>query len=258
MKCHEGFLSREASAMNNPSYYKRTVVKETLHSAILNEQRTLRIYLPPGYDERLTYPVVYCQDGEQFFNFGRIATTGNRLILDEDIDPFIIVGVDVNLERRTDDYAPEGNRHEDYKRFFVEEMLPYIEGQYPVFTSPDGRILAGDSLGGTVSLHLALVYPRLFHNVLSLSGAFLNSTEQALLKEADLSWLSIYQLIGTDETAVETDRGVFDFLQANRVIRDILAERSANLRYVEKPGQHLWGFWQNELADGLTWFLSSI
>jgi len=243
--------------MNNNKYYKRTIMKESINSKILGETRTMRVYLPPGYDERMTYSVVYCQDGEQFFNFGRIATTAAHLILDEGIEPFIIVGVDVNMDRRTDDYAPEGARHIAYKQFFTEEMMGHIEAQYPVRATPDERILAGDSLGGTVSLHLALDHPDRFHNVLSLSGAFLSGTEQALSAASDLSWLHMYQLIGSDETAVRTDRGVFDFLSANRSVRDQLEKRSAELLYVEKPGEHLWGFWQNELAHALRWFLGS-
>ena len=63
---------------------------------LLGENRSLRIYLPPGYNELLSYPVIYCQDGEQFFNFGRIATTITRCILDEGLEPAIVVGVDVN------------------------------------------------------------------------------------------------------------------------------------------------------------------
>lgn len=243
--------------MSNDKYYKRTIIKDTIYSAILQENRSLRIYLPPGYDELMTYPIIYCQDGEQFFNYGRIATTAHRLILDHGMEPFIIVGVDVNMERRTDDYAPDGTRHQDYMRFFTEEMLEWVEQRYAVRDSAEDRILAGDSLGGTVSLHLALAYPDLFHNVLSLSGAFLSPTEQALADTTDLSWLRIYQLIGLAETAVKTDRGVFDFLTPNRKVRDLLTARKAQLLYEEKPGEHLWGFWQIELPNGLRWFLKS-
>lgn len=242
--------------MDEQKYLKRTIVRELLYSTALQEERTLRVYLPPGYDEMRTYPIVYCQDGEQFFNYGRIATTANRLILDGHLEPFLIVGVDVNLERRTDDYAPEGKRSADYMRFFTEEMLPYIEQKYAVRDDANRRILAGDSLGGTVSLHLSLAHRKLFRRVLSLSGAFLASTQQALAEEQDLSWLRIYQLIGTEETEVKTDRGVFDFLTANRSVRTLLEERKADLLYEEKPGEHLWGFWQRELASGLAWLIA--
>jgi len=244
--------------MDEQKYLKRTIMRELIYSTVLQEERMLRVYLPPGYDEMLTYPVVYCQDGEQFFNYGRIATTANRLILDGELEPFIIVGVDVNMKRRTDDYAPEGSRFTEYTRFFVEEMLSLIEQKYAVRDDGNQRILAGDSLGGTVSLHLALQHRQLFHRVLSLSGAFLKSTQSALNQEQDLSWLRIYQLIGTEETEVKTNRGVFDFLAANRAVRSLLEERKADLLYEERPGDHLWGFWQQELAAGLRWLLGDI
>ena len=182
--------------MDDERYYTRTIVKKQLHSAYLQTERSLRIYLPPGYDERISYPVLFCQDGEQFFNFGRIATHATKLILDEGIEPMLIVGVDVDLPRRTAEYAPEGARFQLYQRFFVEEMLPEMERSFSVRTSPDSRVLAGDSLGGTVSLHLALDYPELFQQVLSLSGAFLPSTLQKIEEQRDLSWLNLFMVIG--------------------------------------------------------------
>lgn len=92
--------------MSEPVFLKRTIVKQTLWSEQLQEERKLRIYLPPGYNEVLSYPVIYCQDGEEFFNFGRIATLAGQLIIEEDIEPFIIVGVEVNVAVRTQEYAP--------------------------------------------------------------------------------------------------------------------------------------------------------
>ena len=104
--------------MDDAIYYKRTIVKELEPSPALGESRPVRIYLPPGYNELLSYPVIYCQDGEDFFNFGRIATTMNHLIFDEDVQPAIIVGVDVDKSIRTSEYAPEGARFPSYCRFF--------------------------------------------------------------------------------------------------------------------------------------------
>jgi enterochelin esterase-like enzyme len=117
------------------------------------------------------------------------------------------------------------------------------------------RILAGDSLGGTVSLHLALDYPSLFCKVISLSGAFFGKTRERLAKEDDLSWLELFMLIGTEETEVTTERGTFNFLQENREARDILVQKKTALLYTEKPGTHIWGFWQLELPAALHYFL---
>jgi enterochelin esterase-like enzyme len=242
--------------MDDSRYYKRTVIKEQLSSKFLGAERPLRIYLPPGYNELLSYPVIYCQDGEQFFNFGRIATTMTRAILDEGLEPAIVVGVDVDTSIRTSEYAPEGGRFTAYCRFFSEELIPYVESHYPARRDRTERILAGDSLGATVCLHLALDYPSLFCRVISLSGAFFGKTRERLAEEADLSWLELYMLIGTDETEVETERGSFDFVEQNRLTRAILEQKKAGLLYIEKPGKHIWGFWQLELPEAINYFLA--
>lgn len=241
--------------MSDSKYYKRTILKEDLYSEYLQETRSLRIYLPPGYNELLSYPVIYCQDGEQFFNFGRIATSMNQAILDDGLEPAIIVGVDVNLKTRTAEYARSGSRHQAYLQFFTQELLPYIEEKYPIRQTKDERLVAGDSLGGTVSLHLALDYPDLFSNVLSFSGALYEITRQQLAALDDLSWLNLYMIIGLDEVAVETDHGTINFLEENRLTYELLKQKGTRLYYEEKPGKHVWGFWQKEIPAALTHFL---
>jgi enterochelin esterase-like enzyme len=236
-------------------YYKRTIEKNTITSKYLNETRSLRIYLPPGYNELLSYPVIYCQDGEEFFNFGRIATFMTQGILDEGIEPAIIVGIDVNLVNRTSEYAPDGARHQAYVSFIAEELVPWVEQNYPARTDRDERILAGDSLGGTVSLHLALSYRDLFCKIISFSGAYFKTTRQALAAEQDLSWLQMFMIVGTDETEVATERGTFDFVQENRLTKEILVQKNTKLLYSEKPGKHIWGFWQTEMSNALHHFL---
>ncbi|MFE4709467.1 MULTISPECIES: alpha/beta hydrolase [unclassified Paenibacillus] len=240
--------------MNDSVFLKRTIVKKNLWSESLQEERKLRIYLPPGYNEVLSYPVVYCQDGEEFFNFGRIATLAGQLILEEDVEPFIIVGVEVDVKVRTQEYAPFGNRFEQYLSCFAEEIIPFIEHNYPVRRTPAERILAGDSLGGSVSLHLALAYPSIFNRILSLSGAFYPETREMIEDEEDLSWLTINMVVGLQETEYKTDTGVYDFVDMNRKTKALLEERGATVSYREKDGVHLWGFWQKELPESLLYF----
>lgn len=244
--------------MTDQRYLKRTINKEVITSRHLPEgKRDLRVYLPPGYNELLSYPVVYCQDGEEFFNFGRIATIANQLILDEGIEPFIIVGVDVDKKLRTAEYSPDGERYQGYVTFFGEELIPFIEEKYPARPEPSARILAGDSLGGSVSLHIALAYPDLFHQVIALSGAFYPVSQEQAAAEADLSRLSLYMIVGLQERAYETDRGVYDFVAINREMKEILASKGSKIAYSEHDGQHVWGFWQKFIPDALITFLRS-
>lgn len=240
--------------MSDSRYYERTILKETIPSVHLQQSRDIRIYLPPGYNELLSYPVLYCQDGEQFFNFGRIATHVTRMILDEGFEPILIVGVDVQIKTRTSEYSPEGHRFSAYCRFFTEELLPFIEERFPAKPHASERVVAGDSLGGTVSLHLALDYPHLFHRVIALSGAFFPSSWARIATETDLSWLQLYMIVGLQEEAVTTDRGTYNFLDMNRRAQQLLAERNTALHYEEQPGKHIWGFWQNVLPHALHYF----
>jgi len=241
--------------MTDSRYVKRTVVRHRLQSRSLDEERGIIVYLPPGYEEDKTYPAIYCQDGEQFFNFGRIATQANRLILDGQIISSIIVGVEVNLNTRSAEYRSDGQRFPAYCAFFAEELVPYIGNLYPVPDDPAQRILAGDSLGGSVSLHLALNHPRLFQKVISLSGAFYEPVRRRIEEERDLSWLEMFMVVGLQETEVLTDHGAYDFLAMNRQARDLLKQRNAKVAYTEKEGKHIWGFWQKELPHALIHFL---
>jgi enterochelin esterase-like enzyme len=240
---------------DNP-IYRRTVVKHEVPSRILPEgHRDIRVYLPPGYQETVSYPVVYCQDGEDFFNFGRIATITQRLILEEDWEPFIVVGVDVDKKLRTSEYQPGEYRHDVYTRFFAEELLPDVEKHFSVRQTPEYRVLAGDSLGGTVCMSLALRYPHLFTRVLSLSGAYYEVTQKQLAEVSDLSWLSVWMTVGLQETDFATDRGTIDFVKLNREMRQLMEARNARVSYSEKDGEHKWGFWQQQLPDALSVFL---
>ncbi|GIP14902.1 hypothetical protein J40TS1_05440 [Paenibacillus montaniterrae] len=242
--------------MTDDRFLKRTILKDSIDSSYLIEgKRNLRIYLPPGYNEVLSYPVIYCQDGEDFFNFGRIATSAQQLILDEGIEPFIIVGVDVDKSVRTEEYSPDGTRHQAYVDFFALELLPYIEGKYPVRQNADERVLAGDSLGGTVSLHIALQHPELFTRVMSMSGAFYEASQAIVAATGDLDWLTIFMIVGLQEEAFETDRGVYNFVQLNRDMHRLLQERNATIHYEEKDGKHQWGFWQKEVPQAIRYFI---
>ena len=237
-------------------YVKRTIIKEEVPSAILKLTRSCKVYLPPGYNELLSYPVIYCQDGNEFFTMGRVATIANQLILEEDIQPMIIVGVSVDRSRRTSEYSATGELNEKYKRFFIEELIPYMEQRYPIRGNTESRVIAGDSLGGTVSLHLTLDHPELFTKLISLSGAFFEPSQKRIQQESDLSWLDMWMVVGLDETEVETSIGTYDFVDLNRRTKTILEQANVQLDYRERSGRHVWGLWQSQLPEAIRHFFA--
>lgn len=242
--------------MHETSPLRRTVVKHDVPSRLLPENsRAIRVYLPPGYNELLSYPVVYGQDGEDLFNFGRIATTAQKHIVENDWEPFIIVGIDVDKRLRSSEYRPDGHRYSLYTRFVADELLPFVESTYAVRRTPDERLLVGDSLGGSVSLMLALERPDLFARVLSLSGAYYDLFQAEVAERTDLSDLAVWMTVGLQETAFATDYGTFDFVELNRNMRRLLEEKGATLSYSERSGEHKWGFWQQVIPEALGEFL---
>jgi len=242
--------------MSDRPAVKRTVIKHALTSRELPEgRREARIYLPPGYRETLSYPVIYCQDGEQFFNFGRIATFAHQFILEQDWDPFIVVGIEVDTRFRTSEYMPGGERHAAYIRFWTDEMLPQIERGFAVRRTPQERLLAGDSLGAAACLSAVAARPDLFTRILSLSGAYYDVPGHPIAALADLSALSVWMIVGLQETAFRTDTGVYDFVALNRQMKQLLTSRGASVFYSERDGEHKWGFWQQALPEALAAFV---
>ncbi len=102
---------------------KSTVVGDlqmrSFKSSIFADTQTLRIWLPPGYNDQANaqrhYPVLYMLDGENLFDVctsgfqqeWRIDETLTRLITDGSVEPLIVVGIDSPGKRRADEYLPD-------------------------------------------------------------------------------------------------------------------------------------------------------
>jgi enterochelin esterase-like enzyme len=234
-------------------YTKRKIEAHNLYSSHLSEERTVKVYLPPGYNPDQLYPVMYCHDGLEFFTHGRIATLANQLIAEGRLSPIVIVGIAVQKSTRTEDYSVDGSRHEAYCRFVLDECMPLIESHYAVGKTTDMRWMAGISLGAAVTLSISLNHPDKFNQLVLFSGAFYENVRALVKERPSLSDLSAYMVVGEQETAVEIPSGVYDFYRANQVMRDLLRIRGAKVRYEEAPGTHIWGFWQRQIPNALEW-----
>ena len=114
-------------------------------SEVLNEERTLEVYLPGGYAESgQKYPVLIALDGGWFF---RYCVSLIDMMSPNYFPEMIIFGLP-NTDRRRDldPLHPQITPHEtgtgNFQRFLKEELFPYIDKEYR--TRPY-RILAGHS-----------------------------------------------------------------------------------------------------------------
>lgn len=143
-------------------------VLDSINSKILNEKRSLLIYVPKSFNNELftkrKYPVLYLLDGEAHF----VSVVGlidqlSQLNADMACPEMIVVGI-INTFR-TRDLSPSNvieNKNmdsltlkstgggENFTQFIEKELIPYINSQYP--TSPY-KMLVGHSLGGLLTLN---------------------------------------------------------------------------------------------------------
>jgi predicted alpha/beta superfamily hydrolase len=202
----------------NPA--SRLVYHEGFASSILDNERTLVVYLPPGYDPQSEdgYPVFYLHDGQNIFDPNTAAfgvawgaqQTADRLIVEGKIPPLIMVGV-YNTPDRISEYtwidggADAGGKGQLYGQFLFGEVKPFIDSTYR--TRPDRAYtgVGGSSLGGLISLTLAWQFPEQFSRCAIISPSLWWGNGRILPDiEDDTAWMRTMRFwldMGTREGA---------------------------------------------------------
>jgi len=143
-----------------------------------DREHAVRVFYPPGYHENPleSFPVIYMQDGQNLF-FPDEAFGGHDWMIDETLEVLQamnlvrrVVVVGVYPRDRMVDYTRPG--YEDYGRFLVERVKPWIQENYRVLDGPRNTAVMGSSLGGVVSLYLAWQWPDVFGHAGCLSSTF--------------------------------------------------------------------------------------
>lgn len=160
--------------------------------------RNVDIWLPPSYGKvpGRRYPVLYMHDGQNLFD-PALSYTGidwdvdgamTRLIAQGKAREAIVVGV-WNTPLRFQEYMPrepigkqwpagagdvppipvEAIASDDYLRFLVEELKPFIDATYATAPGRDDTFVMGSSMGGLISLYAAARYPQVFGGVGAVS-----------------------------------------------------------------------------------------
>jgi predicted alpha/beta superfamily hydrolase len=225
------------------------------------------VYLPPGYEtnRKQRYPVLYLHDGQNLFDGAtsfikgaewQVDETAQALIKSKAIAPVILVGISNAGKARIDEYTPTrdaghdmGGKADLYGRMIVEELKPFIDSEYRTLPDAQSTGLGGSSLGGLVSLHLALKYPQTFGRVAVVSPSVWWDNKEILREVAALSEpprLRIWLDIGTKEGG---NKGANEETTANaRLLRDALLGKGwktgRDLKYLEVEGaehnEHAW------------------
>ena len=251
-----GALSQPWYAMR-PGVPRLTVTKHRFKSEILNNERDILVYTPPGYERtKLPYPALYLFDGEDSDGLVFASQTIENLINDGKIPPIIVVRI-ANPSQAARDH--ELSCLPDFADFLARELVPYIRRNYNVSPDPAKTGVSGYSLGGLAAAYAGLKHPEIFGLVLAQSGSFWFEPTGA--DTAEPNWLA-GEFIRAPRLALRfyIEAGVFEvdlqgrggnILETSRDLRNVLLAKGYRVDYREFPGDHDYINWRATLADGL-------
>ncbi len=158
-----------------------SIVTEHFTSAVLrgtrtglDSDRTIKVYLPPGYaGSEAAYPVIYyChsifQGPEQVLADGKLVKLLEEGFAAGMVREFILVLGDYTSPTTGSLYenTPATGRWLDYT---TEELVPFIDRRFRTIPRPESRGLTGEMMGGRGALLLAMRNPEIFSAVYAMN-----------------------------------------------------------------------------------------
>lgn len=188
------------------------------------EMRPVEVWLPTDYTERVKagqrFQVLYMHDGQMLFD---ATTTWNKqawhvdvaldkLMRSEQIAPTIVVAVWNRDKFRASEYFPRkvlerlapaerefmlrtylenSSLSDDYLRYLVTELKPYIDSRYATRPEREATFVMGSSRGAVLSVYAMSEYPQVFGGAAGMSVHWIGKFERnAAIPLATFAYLS--------------------------------------------------------------------
>ncbi|NLR77127.1 alpha/beta hydrolase-fold protein [Chitinophaga eiseniae] len=220
------------------------------HSVTVGNPRKALIYTPPGFSRQQKYPVLYLLHGiggdeKEWLNGGSPQVILDNLYAEGKIKPMIVVmpnGRAMKDDRATGNImAPDKvQAFATFEKDLINDLIPYVQKNYPVYTDKDHRAIAGLSMGGGQSLNFGLGNLDKFAWIGGFSSAPNTKTPDQLVpdpvaakRQIKLLWISC----GASDGLITFSKRTHEYLQKNSV---------PHIYYIE-PGVHDFKVWKNGL-----------
>jgi enterochelin esterase-like enzyme len=227
-----------------------TLIEESYHSNTTGVMRKCYVYTPPGYDTNLTYPVMYLLHGiggthNEWFG-GNPNEILSNLINTGKAKPMIVVIP--NVRAMNPDNVPSaifGTVHVNAFNNFINDLkndlMPFINDNYPVSNERNKRAIAGLSIGGMESLNIGISMPETFRFI----GAF-SSAPGLPLAPMQMILPNEYK----DSTFIMICCGLEDgLLSFSETYNKSLEDNGVKTTYYTIHGGHDFGVWKNGLYN---------
>ena len=243
------------------------ITHEDFYSEVLASQRTIVVYLPPGYgrDTRRQYPVLYLHDGQNVFDgqtafvkgqHWRAREAADDLLLHRRIEPLVIVAVYHAGERRVAEYTPTRTRKLDggsanlHAWMMTEELRPWIAARYRVLPQARHTAVGGSSLGGLSTLYLGLTHPQVYGKLAAMSPSvwwdhrvILKMVQTVRHPQRQLLWLDVGTAEGSSPVTSARDVRLLKAMLVSKGWRE-----GSTLQYLEvEGGDHSERAWADRL-----------
>ena len=232
----------------NNSIQHGTVEVKNLYSTNTNSNYQIKIYLPPGYitGSAERYPSVYFQDGYEYVDLAHSVNVIDNLLDSNKIQK--VIGVFVKPNNRNEEYA--FTKRNQYRAFFVNELVPFIDSLYKTIPEASKRLVLGDSYGGNISALISYNHADVFGNCGLHSGAFQPNNYEAynLIVNGPKKEIKFVSIWGTYESLFPNMRN----------FRDSLLNKGYSLKWIELPEGHSWGLWRATIDEMLEYFFPAL
>jgi enterochelin esterase-like enzyme len=223
------------------------VERVQMPSVFLDSPMWVSVYTPPCYstDPEEAYPVLILLHGQNmddnyWQSLGAPRITDEAILAGE--RPFLMV---MPYEERNFDAAGASG----FDEALIQELIPWVDEQYPTCTARECRAIGGISRGGGWAVNVALINFELFGSVGAHSAGIMGD-----------GW-RIAQLLDTHEKTefprFYIDRGEDDFLAAYiDQFEAALTSYGIAHEYVISPGEHEGKYWQAHVEDYMRWYMA--
>lgn len=219
----------------------------TLASEVLGYDKTVKVWLPPGYDDAKTarYALLVVNDGDAWLEKGRMATALDNLV-GHGVRPVVVAFVEA---QRRWWLEAGGSRTDDYLAMQVDELLPALAERYRLEDGASSRAVLGNQFFGLSTAYLALKHPDVFGGA-AIQSAFLGLGAGDALRERIASTnpraVRVY-LDWNRYDARNIDRG-YDFGRDSRALDAALREAGFAVSGGEVLDSYGWGGWRNRIG----------
>ncbi len=235
----------------NPLKIKGTLTQwDSINSYYLKRASNYRVYLPNINHIKRKLPVIYLTDGQHYSKSKFLLKKVDELIESKKITPIAIVFID---PRNTKD-KKINHRQEyflcniNYVNFIVDELLPKVEGAFPISNKRDERTVLGHSFGGLFSAYLGAKRDYYFKNIAMQSPAFHPCPDiYNAFRDSTKLDLKLYMSYGTGNDTENQDLPMIKILQ----------EKGYELKINKvEGGNHEWKIWMNQIEEIMMYYFS--